>query len=300
MWDKKWLIRSGGLLVLLGFVMPTMTVSCSGLTGVGRSFSLYDLASLGNAPLLYLVPLGALAIVILAFLPHLSDKADQSVFWGQIAGGAAGILSLLITLTSLRNQVGQVGFEISPEIGALVLAAGYILVFWGLAVQWPQVRSGRLGSPGWQWPASQPVERGAPDWSPPRSPPLVKPPYLEETLPPFPDDSQPYSQENLQPVPPAVKATGSLQLLEGSLPVSSIILSHDDFTIGRGSGNDLLLEDRTVSRKHARLRYAQGAWYIQDLQSAAGLLVNGEVVAARRLEPGDEITIGSYRFEYRD
>ena len=297
MWDKKWLIRSGGLLVLLGFVMPTMTVSCTGLTNIGRSISLYDLASLGNAPLLYLVPLGALAVVILAFLPRLSDKVDQTVFWGQVAGAAVGILSLLITLTSIRNQIGQVGFDISPEIGALVLAAGYILIFGGLVFQRSQAR---LGSPDWQWHPAEPVNRGVPDWSPPRSPPNVKPPYLEETLPPFPDDSPPIPQESLHPAPPAVKARGSLYLLEGSLPFSSIPLDHDHFTIGRGSANDLILEDRTVSRQHARLRYAQGAWYIQDLQSAAGILGNGEPVAAGRLEPGDEITIGSYLFEFHD
>ena len=80
MWDKRWLVRSGGLLVLLGFVLPTMTVSCGGLSGFGRTLSLYDLASLANVPLLYLVPVGALAVVILAFLPLIPGKNSQYIF----------------------------------------------------------------------------------------------------------------------------------------------------------------------------------------------------------------------------
>lgn len=296
MWDKRWLVRSGGLLVLLGFVLPTMTVSCGGLSGFGRTLSLYDLASLANVPMLYLVPVGALTVVILAFLPIIPGKNNRYIFWGQAAGATIGLLSLIGSFLSLRSQMGQVGFDLSIEIGGIALAAGYILVYVGLAMQYSQNLS---INKNWQWSPSQPERAVQQNWSPSWSPPKGKPPYLEETLPPFPEESQSLAQETIPP-PPVAGPRGSLHLLKGNLPYSTIILDHDDFTIGRGSTNDLLLEDRTVSRQHVRLRYAQGSWYIQDLQSTAGIYVNGETVAAQRLTPGDEITIGNYLFEYQN
>jgi len=50
---------------------------------------------------------------------------------------------------------------------------------------------------------------------------------------------------------------------------------HQDVTtIGRTNGNDLVISERTVSRRHARLWFADGRWRLEDLQSANGTLVN--------------------------
>lgn len=68
------------------------------------------------------------------------------------------------------------------------------------------------------------------------------------------------------------------------------------FTIGRSQINDLILQDSTVSRQHALLRYAGDGWVIQDQNSTSGLIVNGKRVRERRLVNGDQIKIGQAVF----
>ncbi len=64
------------------------------------------------------------------------------------------------------------------------------------------------------------------------------------------------------------------------------------FTIGRGSNCDLRINSATVSRMHARINFASGAWRIYDLGSKAGTLVNGQAVQVAHLHSGDRIGIG--------
>lgn len=45
--------------------------------------------------------------------------------------------------------------------------------------------------------------------------------------------------------------------------------------VGRAPDNDLVFNDDKVSRYHARLYYSSGSWYLVDLQSTHGTVVNG-------------------------
>src|SRR3989440_5575061 len=64
-------------------------------------------------------------------------------------------------------------------------------------------------------------------------------------------------------------------------------------TIGRTNGNDLIIQGRTVSRRHARLYFDNGRWYLEDLQSANGTLVNNvRVYQPVVLNDGDVINFG--------
>jgi signal transduction histidine kinase len=68
--------------------------------------------------------------------------------------------------------------------------------------------------------------------------------------------------------------------------------------IGRSS-EAIPLSDRTVSRRHAELTPDGDRWYLADLESANGTMLNGHLVTDRMvMEPGDEIRCGSsvYRF----
>ncbi len=69
---------------------------------------------------------------------------------------------------------------------------------------------------------------------------------------------------------------------------------HQDVTtIGRTNGNDLVISGRAVSRRHARLWFAEGRWYLEDLQSANGTFVNNvRVYQAVALNDGDIIKFG--------
>jgi hypothetical protein len=63
--------------------------------------------------------------------------------------------------------------------------------------------------------------------------------------------------------------------------------------IGRDAGNDIALPDEAASARHARLDADGGEWWIEDLGSTNGTLVNGVKIERReRLRPGDEIAIG--------
>jgi predicted Ser/Thr protein kinase len=70
----------------------------------------------------------------------------------------------------------------------------------------------------------------------------------------------------------------------------------DELVIGRTvTGDGRLSDDREASRRHARIvRDATGQLTIEDLGSANGTLVNGELVRGRRaLKVGDSIRIGT-------
>jgi len=68
-----------------------------------------------------------------------------------------------------------------------------------------------------------------------------------------------------------------------------------DLTVGRAPDSGLLLPDRDVSRRHARLQRTNGAVWVEDLGSANGTRVNGQPIAGRRrIGPGDLVQIGSF------
>jgi pSer/pThr/pTyr-binding forkhead associated (FHA) protein len=70
-------------------------------------------------------------------------------------------------------------------------------------------------------------------------------------------------------------------------------------TIGRSPDCDVFLDDVTVSRKHAVLVQAKGAFSIEDLGSLNGTFVNRKrIESPTKLESGDEVQIGKYRMSY--
>jgi hypothetical protein len=67
-------------------------------------------------------------------------------------------------------------------------------------------------------------------------------------------------------------------------------------TIGRGPESTIQLPDLSVSRKHARITYKQGAYWLSDLGSMGGTWIDGTKLAApRRVASGQTIDIGLCR-----
>jgi pSer/pThr/pTyr-binding forkhead associated (FHA) protein len=74
-------------------------------------------------------------------------------------------------------------------------------------------------------------------------------------------------------------------------------------TIGKGSQNDVVLADDSVSTTHARLEYATGYWRLTDLGST-----NGTYVDNTRLAPnvptavayGAQVRFGGLRLQFRE
>lgn len=69
-------------------------------------------------------------------------------------------------------------------------------------------------------------------------------------------------------------------------------LAQDELVIGRSSDCDLVVPERQVSRKHARVKQAHGGYVLEDLDSKNGTHVNGALITEPvRLQDGDVIQI---------
>ena len=70
--------------------------------------------------------------------------------------------------------------------------------------------------------------------------------------------------------------------------------------IGRTPGVDLQLSDQSVSRRHVELIQGDKGVMLRDLGSGNGTKVNGEKIAEKVLEHGDEIHIGKTKMKFVD
>ena len=70
-----------------------------------------------------------------------------------------------------------------------------------------------------------------------------------------------------------------------------------ELLVGRHYTCDVVLSDPTVSRRHARLAFRDGAWIVQDLESTNGTAVNGVHVGRCALRPGDHVRLGEERLK---
>jgi ABC-type multidrug transport system ATPase subunit len=71
-------------------------------------------------------------------------------------------------------------------------------------------------------------------------------------------------------------------------------LDRDVITIGRGDGNDVVLDAPQVSRQHARILRRNGAYVLEDLGSANGTFFDGEKVDRLELGPSQTLSFGTY------
>lgn len=79
----------------------------------------------------------------------------------------------------------------------------------------------------------------------------------------------------------------------GLLDGRSYRFHQDVSTVGRTNGNDLILADQSVSRRHARLWFTDGYWYLENLSSSNGTLVNNvRIFQSVVLNDGDVINFG--------
>ena len=97
---------------------------------------------------------------------------------------------------------------------------------------------------------------------------------------------------------PLIHPTASL-ILPGKSP-SEFPLSTTKTSIGRGDKNDLVIKDDTVSSYHADIKMnAEGEFVIIDVDSANGILVNGEPRSTETLNDGDLIELGSTQLRFK-
>lgn len=72
-----------------------------------------------------------------------------------------------------------------------------------------------------------------------------------------------------------------------------------ELTLGRDPENGMVIGDRFASGRHARLFRRDEEYWVEDLNSRNGTLLNGHrVTGPRRVVSGDRITVGSCTFRF--
>ncbi len=80
--------------------------------------------------------------------------------------------------------------------------------------------------------------------------------------------------------------------------LQEFVLEKQEVVIGRAPSSDILLsKDKLTSRRHATIRYENGAYILTDERSANGTFVNGQQLEEKvpyTLKNGDRVAIGEY------
>lgn len=77
-------------------------------------------------------------------------------------------------------------------------------------------------------------------------------------------------------------------------------LTKNEASVGRANDNDIVLNDFSVSRRHAYLKKENGSWVIYDNQSTNGVRVNDQLVPRSAVGDGDQALIGVFLLRFRE
>lgn len=77
----------------------------------------------------------------------------------------------------------------------------------------------------------------------------------------------------------------------------SILIDKPILLIGRHPECDIQIDSRKVSRRHCCIAQVNDYLVIRDLDSTNGIRINGSRTVEGKLRPGDEVTIGSARYQ---
>ena len=83
-----------------------------------------------------------------------------------------------------------------------------------------------------------------------------------------------------------------LQIQNGE-DIQKRIFQGTEIILGRDPTCECTLPSDTVSARHARFTHHHGQWWLEDLKSTNGTVINGEIlVTAVVVIPGDQISCG--------
>jgi diguanylate cyclase (GGDEF)-like protein len=88
-------------------------------------------------------------------------------------------------------------------------------------------------------------------------------------------------------VPPVLQQRTVIKVLTGLEAGRVHVVTTDTIVVGRGTGVDLRIDDTSLSRQHCRIRLTNGSYFVEDLGSRNGTMVNGlRIQAPQLLEDG--------------
>lgn len=94
---------------------------------------------------------------------------------------------------------------------------------------------------------------------------------------------------------PGNSRSGNKTVISPVQPSVNRSYSLNELIIGRDSGNDLSINDSSISGKHAKIYLDNGTVFIEDLRSLNGTFVNGNRIQGRiKVKSSDQISLGTH------
>ena len=94
------------------------------------------------------------------------------------------------------------------------------------------------------------------------------------------------------------KGVASLVVRSGSQAGQAFPLSEQVTRLGRHPDSEIMLDDITVSRRHAEVTRTADGYIVSDAGSLNGTYVNGQRVDQTRLANSDELQVGKFRLVF--
>jgi len=123
--------------------------------------------------------------------------------------------------------------------------------------------------------------------------PNAAPPDYTQVIAPQPNKATPAPA-----VGTAVMPYAAMVLRTPQGPGQTYPVNRDVIHIGRHTTNDIVVNDKRISRYHAEIRFEHGQFVIYDLGSLNGISVNRTRTPQATLHNGDLVDVGSYSFVF--
>lgn len=80
--------------------------------------------------------------------------------------------------------------------------------------------------------------------------------------------------------------------------IEKVVTQKKRIAVGRASNNDIVLDNKGVSRKHAEIEFGDDSALVIDNESLNGTFVNNRKINEEILKENDQITIGKFNLIY--
>ena len=102
------------------------------------------------------------------------------------------------------------------------------------------------------------------------------------------------SRKSQEIVPPVLQQRTVVKVLTGLEAGRVFVVASDTVIVGRSAGCDLRIDDSSLSRQHCQIRRTNGTYFVEDLGSRNGTMVDGlRIKAPQRLEDGSLIQLAA-------
>jgi general secretion pathway protein A len=108
-----------------------------------------------------------------------------------------------------------------------------------------------------------------------------------------------FAEKNVASLNMAGEPTPKLVLMDGSKVTACFDITKEVTTIGRIPSNEIHVSVKSVSMHHAKVISFHKNFFLEDLRSTNGTLVNGHRINKCVLKAGDKISFAQVNMEYR-